>query len=79
MVNTRLPPFAFFQINLLLQGMAILYINNAINNLLIVYFQYVIERSMPNIPKRKLKTKLDEALTLPYGVDRCTRNLADVP
>ena len=23
-----------------------------------------------NIPKRKLKTKLDEALTLPYSIDR---------
>ena len=25
------------------------------------------------------KTKLDEVLTLAYGIDRCTRNLADIP
>ena len=54
-------------------------INNAINNLLIVYLNMSKNALFVNIPKRKLKTKLDEALTLPYGVDRCTRNLADVP
>lgn len=32
-----------------------------------------------NTHKKFYKTKLDEALTLPYGIDRSTRNLGNVP